>query len=129
MRRTLTLPYGCVMARHRATTGDDRSAADRGDIMKHWRVEQVSWDRFDPSKLDPEIVPLVKAAAMVERNGDDYALYLKRVFRDDPDFHLAAENWAVEEIQHGDALGRWGELADPGWNYAEAFGRYRAGYM
>ena len=62
--------------------------------MKHWRVEQVSWDRFDPSKLDPEIIPLVKAAAMVERNGDDYALYLKRVFRDDPDFHLAAENWA-----------------------------------
>ncbi|TDH61774.1 ferritin-like domain-containing protein [Dankookia rubra] len=96
--------------------------------MKHWRVEQVSWDRFDPSKLDPEIVPLVKAAAMVERNGDDYALYLKGVFCDDPDFHRAAENWAVEEIQHGDALGRWGELADPGWNYAEAFGRYRAGY-
>ena len=57
------------------------------------------------------------------------AIYLKRVFRDDPDFHQAAENWAVEEIQHGDALGRrGGELADPGWNYAEAFGRYRAGY-
>ena len=96
--------------------------------MKHWRVEQVSWDRFDPSKVDPEIVPLVKAAAMVERNGDDYAIYLKRVFRDDPDFHLAADNWAVEEIQHGDALGRWGEIADPGWNYAAAFARYRAGY-
>ncbi|TCZ62910.1 ferritin-like domain-containing protein [Roseicella aquatilis] len=96
--------------------------------MKHWRVDQVGWDRFDPSKVDPEIVPLVKAAAMVERNGDDYAIYLKRVFHDDPDFHRAAENWAVEEIQHGDALGRWGELADPGWNYEQAFDRYRAGY-
>ncbi len=97
--------------------------------MKHWRVEQVDWDRFDPSKVDSEIVPLVKAAAMVERNGDDYATYLKRVFRDDPDFAVAADNWALEEIQHGDALGRWAMLADPEWDYAEAFERYRAGYQ
>ncbi|MDO9707573.1 ferritin-like domain-containing protein [Paracraurococcus lichenis] len=96
--------------------------------MKHWRVEQVNWDRFDPSKVDPEIVPLVKAAAMVERNGDDYALYLKGVFHDDPDFRTAAANWAVEEIQHGDALGRWGELADPGWDYQTCFARYRTGF-
>jgi hypothetical protein len=96
--------------------------------MKHWRIEQVAWDRFDPSKLDPEAIPLVKAAAMVERNGDDYALYLKSVFHDDPDFALAAENWAVEEVQHGDALGRWAMLADPSWNFEAAFARYREGY-
>jgi hypothetical protein len=96
--------------------------------MKHWRIEQVAWDRFDPSKVDPEIVPLVKAAAMVERNGGDYALYLNRVFADDPAFQQAADYWSVEEIQHGDALGQWASLADPGWDYAECFERYRAGY-
>ncbi|MBX6743693.1 MAG: ferritin-like domain-containing protein, partial [Acetobacteraceae bacterium] len=96
--------------------------------MKHWRIEQVSWDRFDPSKVDPEIVPLVKAAAMVERNGGDYALYLNGVFADDPDFRQAADYWAEEEIQHGDALGKWAMLADPGWDYAAAFDRYRAGF-
>jgi hypothetical protein len=96
--------------------------------MKHWRVEQVAWDRFDPSKVDPEIVPLVKAAAMVERNGGDYARYLNSVFHDDPDFQQAADNWAVEEIQHGDALGKWATLADPGWDYQACFARYRAGY-
>jgi len=96
--------------------------------MKHWQIGQVAWDRFDPSKVDPHIVPLVKAAAMVERNGDDYATYLKRVFRDDPDFCRAADNWAVEEVQHGDALGRWASLADPTWDYAASFERYRAGY-
>jgi hypothetical protein len=96
--------------------------------MKHWRIEQVAWDRFDPSKLDPEVIPLVKAAAMVERNGDDYALYLKSVFHDDPDFSQAAEHWATEEVQHGDALGRWSMLADPAWDYAQAFARYREGY-
>ena len=96
--------------------------------MKHWRIEQVAWDRFDPSKFDPDVVPLVKAAAVVERNGDDYARYLNHVFADDPDFQRATDNWAVEEVQHGDTLGRWAELADPGWDYAAAFERYRAGY-
>jgi hypothetical protein len=96
--------------------------------MKHWRIEEVAWDRFDPAKVDPAIVPLVKAAAMVERNGTDYATYLNRVFHDDPDFGRAADNWAVEEVQHGEALGRWAALADPGWDYRAAFARYKAGF-
>ena len=97
--------------------------------MKHWHIDEIAWDSFDPSRVDPEIVPLVKAAAMVERNAADYVTYLTRVFQDDPDFKAAAEHWGVEETQHGDALGRWGELADPGWNFQAAFARYRAGYQ
>ncbi|MBN9508582.1 MAG: ferritin-like domain-containing protein [Alphaproteobacteria bacterium] len=96
--------------------------------MKHWKIDEVAWDRFDRSKVAPELVPLVKAAAMVERNGTDYAAYLNGVFRDDPDFRQAADNWAEEEVQHGDALGRWAMLADPSWDYAAAFARYRAGF-
>ena len=96
--------------------------------MKHWRLDDVAWERFDRGKLDPAIVPLIKAAAMVERNGTDYAVYLNRVFADDPDFRQAAEHWAAEEVQHGDALGRWAMLADPTWDYQAAFARYRAGY-
>ena len=57
--------------------------------MKHWRIDDVAWDGFDPARVDPGIIPLVKAAAMVERNGLDYAVYLGRVFRDDPDFRGA----------------------------------------
>jgi len=97
--------------------------------MKHWRIEDVDWDSFDPAGVDPDAVAIVKAAAMVERNGTDYAIYLKNVFRDDPDFCQAADTWAVEEVQHGDALGRWAMLADPGWDFAAAFARYRAGYQ
>lgn len=96
--------------------------------MKHWRIDDVAWDRFDPAAVDPDMVPLVKAAAMVERNGRDYARYLGNVFRDDPAFRDAADYWAEEEVQHGDALGRWAELADPSWDYAAAFQRYRNGY-
>jgi hypothetical protein len=96
--------------------------------MKHWRIDEVPWDQFDPSRVDAAVVPLVKAAAMVERNGTDYAIYLNRVFHDDPDFREAADNWALEEVQHGDALGKWAMLADPGWDFHAAFDRYRAGY-
>jgi len=93
--------------------------------MKHWRIEQMDWDAFDASKVDPEIIPLIKAASVVERNGYDYAVYLANVFARDPDFRGATENWAVEEVQHGDALGKWAMLADPGWDYEAAFARYR----
>jgi len=40
--------------------------------MKHWHIDEVAWDRFDPAKADPELIPLVKADAMEERNGTDY---------------------------------------------------------
>jgi rubrerythrin len=96
--------------------------------MKHWRIEEVAWDQFDRTKVDPTLVPAVKAAAMVERNGWDYAAYLKGVFHDDPDFRQAADNWAVEEVQHGDALGKWATLADPDWDYPTSFARYREGF-
>ena len=97
--------------------------------MKHWQIDDVAWDRFDPSKVDPAIVPLVKAAAMVERNGIDYAIYLKNVFSQDPDFRQAPDHWEVEEVQHGDALGKWSMLADPSWDYEGSFARDKAGYQ
>ena len=96
--------------------------------MKHWRLDDVDWGAFDAGRVDPAVLPLVKAAAMVERNGADYAIYLNRVFPDDPDFRAAADTWAAEEVQHGEALGRWAMLADPDWDFRAAFARYRAGF-
>jgi rubrerythrin len=96
--------------------------------MKHWTLEQISWSRFDPARVDPEIVKLVKAAAMVEFNGGDYATYLNRVFADDPEFQSVASTWAQEEVQHGQALARWARLADPSFDFASAFKRFTDGY-
>jgi rubrerythrin len=96
--------------------------------MKHWRIADIEWDRFEREAVDPTIVKLVKAAAMVERNGHDYRIYLSNVFRDDPAFCEAVATWAVEEVQHGDALGQWAQMADPAWDFEAAFTRYRAGY-
>ena len=39
-----------------------------------------------------------------------------------------ARDWALEELQHGQALGRWAALADPGFDYAASFKRFTDGY-
>src|SRR5215831_7929622 len=97
--------------------------------MGNWTLETITWDRFDPSKVDAEILRNIKAAALVERNGGDYGVYLGRVFADDPAFVEIVKTWASEEIQHGMALGRWAEMADPSWDFEAAFARFRAGYQ
>lgn len=96
--------------------------------MSNWTLESIDWDRFDASKVDPEILRNIKAAALVERNGGDYGVYLRRVFVGDPTFLTAIDVWVTEEVQHGMALGRWACLADPVWDFEAAFERFRAGY-
>ena len=68
--------------------------------MGNWTLDTIAWDRFDASKVDLEILRNIKAAALVERNGGDYRIYLNRVFADDPEFTAAVDAWAEEEVQH-----------------------------
>jgi rubrerythrin len=96
--------------------------------MKHWTLEQIPWTRFDSTKVDPEILKLAKAAALVEFNGRDYATYLNRVFADDPEFRAAADDWAEEEVQHGQALAAWAGLADPSFDFDATFKRFADGF-
>ncbi|MGQ0665271.1 MAG: ferritin-like domain-containing protein [Pseudomonadota bacterium] len=88
--------------------------------MRHWTLDDISWGKFELGKVDPDTLRIVKAAALVEHNGGDYAIYLCNVFRDDPGFQAAARSWAEEEVQHGLALRRWAELADPAWDFSAA---------
>lgn len=96
--------------------------------MKHWSLDDIPWERFDRSRIDPDILRLVKAAAMVEYNGGDYGRYLCRVFHDDPDFQSDTHEWAAEEVQHGAALGRWAEMADPSFSLEATFERFKDGF-
>lgn len=96
---------------------------------KHWTLDDIDWASFDRSKVDPEILKVAKAAALVEFNGYDYAEYLCHVFHDDPAFQAAARQWAEEEVQHGHALGRWARLADPDFDFDGAVARFRSGFQ
>ena len=94
-----------------------------------WTMDDVHWSLFDASKVEPTLLAAVKAAALVEYNAPDYVAYLKRVFAGAGEQTLAAlEQWGREEAQHGRALGRWAEIADPSFNLEEAFARFRKGY-
>jgi hypothetical protein len=95
-----------------------------------WTLDDVRWEAFSPSDVDPTMLAAIKAAAMVEYNAPDYVAYLKRVFRNQPPETLTwIEQWGAEERQHGVALGRWAEMADPSFKLADAFARFRKGYI
>ncbi len=50
---------------------------------------------------------------MVERNGTDYAIYLNRVFGDDPDFRQAADYWAAGGSAARRRAGQMGDAGRP----------------
>jgi hypothetical protein len=93
-----------------------------------WTLDDIPWASFDASKVDPELLAAVKAASLVEYNAPDYVGYLKRVFADAPETLANIEKWGCEETQHGVALGRWAQLADPSFDFQAAVARFRAGY-
>lgn len=93
-----------------------------------WTMDDVHWSLFDPQKVDGTLLCAIKAAALVEYNAPDYVTYLKRVFAGSQETMTALEQWGREESQHGRALGRWAEMADPSFKLEEAFTRFRKGY-
>src|SRR6476660_5473915 len=93
-----------------------------------WSLADIPWAEFDPARRDPGMLLAVKAAALVEYNAPAYVAYLSRVFGGSTESIADFECWGREEAQHGLALGRWAELADPTWNFEQAFARFHAGY-
>lgn len=96
--------------------------------MQRWTLDSIPWNKFDPSKVDPELLAFAKGAAMVESNAGDYVHYLKRVFAADPEIHAELERWGEEEKLHGAALRRWAEMADPSFDYDRGFDVFLKNY-
>lgn len=97
--------------------------------MAHWTLDDIPWEQFDRSKVTPDMVSLIKAASLVEFNGNDYARYLCNVFADDTQFKDAIMQWASEEIKHGLALAKWAQLADPQFDFQGSFKSFTEGYQ
>jgi len=96
--------------------------------MGRWALDDIPWHEFDQSRVNPDLVPIVKAASMVEYNATDYRTYLQKVFRDDVRFVKAVDNWTEEERQHGVALARWAKLVDPEFDFDVSFKRFTDGF-
>ncbi len=92
--------------------------------MGRWTLDDIPWEQLDRSKIDAQTLNIIKAASMVERQSGDYGAYLCSVFHDDPEFQQVARGWAAEEIQHGEALRRYAETADPEFDFEAAYARF-----
>jgi hypothetical protein len=97
-------------------------------MTQRWTLESINWLAFDASKVDAKLLAVAKTACLVEANAADYVIYLRNVFAEDADFLTLIDQWGVEEQLHGEALGRWAEMADPMFNFAQALKDFRAGY-
>ncbi len=94
-----------------------------------WTLDDIPWSKFDASKVDPALLAAAKAASLVEYNALNYVDYLKRVFAGAPQQTIDdMVRWGNEELQHGLALGRWAEMADPTFRFDDAFRRFHQGY-
>ena len=96
--------------------------------MGHWTLDDIPWQSFEPDKVDWELLKLVKAACMVEHHSSAYGQYLCAVFSEEPGVCEDALNWSEEEVQHGKVLRRYAELADPDFDFDDAFARFTAGH-
>jgi len=97
-------------------------------MREHWSPEDLPWNEFDATKVNPEIAQLIRTAALVEYGGNEYANYLSNVFADDAEFLDVVKRWASEEVQHGEVLARWAKLADPTFDLAEKYKAFRKGF-
>lgn len=97
-------------------------------MSQRWTLDTIPWDRFDAAKATPDMQAIIRAAAMVEANSADYVTYLHNVFPDDEAFQADAGVWGREEYQHGQALGRWAELADPAFSFEQSLDWFRKGF-
>lgn len=94
----------------------------------HWTLENINWDAFRADRVTPNFLAIAKTASLVEHNGLHYADYLYKVFPDNPELKEAITEWAREEVQHGVALGKWAEMADPSFNFKAAFAQFSNEY-
>lgn len=97
--------------------------------MARWTVDSIHWENFDRTKVNADLLALAKTASVVEYNSADYVTYLRNVFQGDEEFCKQIDIWGDEEIQHGLALGKWAEMADPTFNFEKALARFRAAYQ
>lgn len=97
-------------------------------MSKKWKFEDIDWSLFNPKKVTPEIVRIIKAGSVIEHNGSDYGCYLKGVFKGDTLFEKEIDSWAQDEIKHGAVLAEWVKMADPAYNFQERFNAYVEGF-
>lgn len=97
-------------------------------MSQKWKYEDIDWSLFDPTKVNIDILRIIKAGSVIEHNSVDYGLYLKGVFAADSSIHKEIDDWAADEIKHGKVLAQWVKLVDPSYDFEDRFKAYAQGF-
>lgn len=82
----------------------------------------VDWEAFRNERVDSSSVRVVRTTCLLESRSSAYGDYLQRALPDR--FASDVTRWADEEHRHGRALRRWLKLADPTFDFDDAFERF-----
>ena len=92
----------------------------------HWTLDDIPWHAIhrDAVAQTQALFYLIATASLMESATDLYTANLITFFSGEEDVTSWLENyWLPEELQHGEALRRYVELAWPGFDWEAACGR------
>jgi hypothetical protein len=94
---------------------------------RHWSLDDIPWHEIcrDAAAQTKGLFYLVASASLMESATDLYTENLIEYFADDREVTSWLENyWLPEELQHGEALRRYVEVAWPNFNWEPARERF-----
>ncbi len=72
-----------------------------------WKITEIPWDQIDKSKVDEELIALVKSIAAGEFTTYSATRSFMELFEDDIDFTQWLAVWLYEETKHPHVLVKW----------------------
>src|SRR5271166_3183311 len=102
-------------------------AGHRPPARRHWSLDDIPWHAIqrDAVTRTEALFYLLASASLMESGTDLYTENLIDYFADDEEVTSWLENyWLPEELQHGQALRRYVELAWPGFDWEPARRRF-----
>lgn len=93
---------------------------------RHWAVADFDFSGKGRPALSPALLHIAKTICLLESRCDDYADYLRAVFRErDQSWLDAVDRWNFEECQHGEVLRALCESVDPTFDFDQSMQVYQ----
>ena len=91
-------------------------------VPNHWQPGDFD---LSTSALSAEILHITKTVCLLESRCDDYADYLRAIFRDrESRWNNAIDQWNSEECQHGVTLRLLSESVDSSFDFPDSMSHY-----
>ena len=91
-------------------------------VSNHWQPNDFD---LTQSALASPILHITKTVCLLESRCDDYAEYLRAIFRDrEARWNLAIDQWNAEECQHGVMLRQLSESVDSSFDFPSSMAHY-----